>query len=315
MSFEIKITKDYDGVKPKSFLKKKLDVSYFKIPRLIKDKRITINGKKIKDDTILRTGDVIKIWPNDIELREVKKNFKEERDLGMEIIFEDEDILVLNKLPGIIVQGAQDHSTSLSLHLAYLQNKSKFNSDFEYFHVHRLDKDTSGVLVIGKNRKTIRDLNELFRSREVEKKYLALVVGKLENKRGRIEVDLIRNPEGSREKMRVAKKNELGGRRSISIYNVLEEFENNGNLFSLVEVEIKTGVTHQIRVHMKYLGVPILGDKMYGNSLINEEYSKIIDRQFLHARELRFNYNGMDYDFKADLVEDLEKCLNFLRKN
>ena len=313
MSFEIKITKDYDGVKPKSFLKKKLDVSFFKIPRLIKDKRITVNGKKIKQDTVLREGDIVKIWPNDIKLREIKNNFKDMKNLNLDVIYENEDFIVFNKLAGIIVQGAQDHDTSLSLHLAYYKKKIRDDSDFEYFHVHRLDKETSGALVVAKNRVALRELNKIFRTRKVRKKYLALVVGRPKLKSGLIDVFMKRNPEGSREKMRVVGEGEGQSKRSISEYRVIDEFEKNGDLFSLIEVEIKTGITHQIRVHMKYLGCPIVGDKMYGNSFINQEYVDYINRQFLHAKSIAFEFEGKNFNFNVDLTDDLKKFLEYLK--
>jgi len=312
MSFEIKITKDYDGIKPKSFLKKKLDLSFFKIPRLIKDKRITINGKKIKEDTILKDGDILKVWPNDIKLREVKKEFREKKDLGLEIIYENNDFIIFNKLSGVIVQGAQDNSKSLSLHLAYYKDKIDDKSDFEYFHVHRLDKDTSGALVVAKNRVALRELNKIFRTREIKKKYLALVVGKPKEKEGMIEVFMKRNPEGSREKMSIVSENDSLSKKSISLYKVISEYEKEGNIFSLIEVEIKTGITHQIRVHMKSLGCPIVGDKMYGNSYINQEYNEVLDRQFLHAKSISFTFDNNLYNFEADLTEDLKNFLEYI---
>jgi len=313
MTIEIKITQEYSGVKPKNFLKKKLDLPFFKIQKYIKSKRITLNGKKINADSVLRLGDVVKIWLDDIKLREIKKEFKEMKDLKLDIIFENEDFIVFNKLPEVIVQGAQDNNFSLSLHLAYYKNFKKDFSDFEYFHVHRLDKNTSGVLVVAKNRSSLRKFNELFRSRDVVKKYVCLVYGILKIKKGVVEVFLKKNPEGSREKMSVVKTKTSESRNSISNYVVLEEFEKDGDNFSLVEVEIKTGVTHQIRAHMKYLGCPILADSMYGNSIINKKYSEILSRQFLHAKFLSFKFDDKQYDFEAELTKDLIETLNFFK--
>ncbi len=312
MTFEIEVSSDYDGVKPKNYLKKKVDVPFFKIPKLIKDKRITINGKKIKDDTILRTGDIIKIWPADIVAREREINFQDKKDLGMDVILEDSNLLILNKLAGVIVQGAQDNSTSLSLHLAFYQDKIKNYGDFEFFHVHRLDKDTSGVLVIAKNRIALRDLNQLFRTREVKKKYLALVYGCPKEKEGIIEVFMKRNEQGLREKMSICSESDLEAKKSISNYKVIKELEFDSEDISLVEIEIKTGITHQIRVHMKSLGCPIIGDSMYGNSHINLTFSSILNRQFLHAKELNFKYKGKTYNLEAPLTEDLKNCLDSL---
>lgn len=314
MTFEIKITKDYNGVKPKNFLKKKLDIPFFKIPGYLRDKRITINGKKIKQETIMKTGDIIKVWLDEIKLREVESNFKEKKDLKLKVIYEDEDLLVFNKLPNVIVQGAQHNDMSLSLHLAYYKDKIKDNADFEYFHVHRLDKDTSGVLVVAKNRTTLRDLNKIFRSREIKKKYVCLVLGKPDKTKGLIEEFMKRNPEGIREKMSICNESEFDAKKSISNYKVLAEYEYENEEFSLIEVEIKTGITHQIRVHMKHLGCPILGDKMYGNSVINSKFETELNRQFLHAKSLKFEFNNTNHKFNADLTQDIDSFLKKLTK-
>jgi len=313
MSIEIKITSEYDGVKPKNFIKKKIDVPFSKIVDLLKDKRITINGKKIKKETVLREGDVLKVWPHDINLREVVKNQKESKNLGLEVICDTDDFVVFNKLPNVVVQGAQHNNMSISLHLAWYKQQLKDDTDFEYFHVHRLDKDTSGCVVVAKNNPTLRDFNHIFRTREVTKKYLCLVVGEPEEASGKIEVLMKRNPEGSREKMSITNnKNDKEAKKSVSNYEVLETFETEDDIFSLIEVEIKTGLTHQIRVHMKHLGCPILGDKMYGNSIMNQKYEDLINRQFLHAVYIGFDYNGQKYDLTASLTPDLQKVMEYL---
>jgi len=315
MSIEITITKEYDGVKPKNFLKKKIDLPFFKIVQMIPEKRITLNKKKIKQDDVLRTGDVIKIWPHDVKLREVEKKFINMKNLGIDTLFENEDFLVLNKTANITVQGAQETDRSLSLHLAYLKNKNNDENDFEYFHAHRLDKDTSGCLVVGKTRGSVRDLNEIFRTRNVTKKYLALCVGSFDESSGTVEIGLKRTPEGVREKMEICSLDDLEGKKSISLYKVIEEFDYDGEILSLVEVEIKTGITHQIRMHMKYLGCPILGDKMYGNSSVNRKFEKLLDRQFLHSSNLAFEFEGKKYDFKAPLTYDLQKFMDLIKEN
>jgi len=273
-----------------------------------------LNGKKIKQESVLREGDIIKIWKDEIKLREVKKEFSEKKDLEIPIIFENDDLIAFNKLEGVVVQGAQHNDKSLSLHLAFYKDKINDGCDFEYFHVHRLDKDTSGVLVVAKTRQTLRDLNQIFREREVVKKYTALCVGEFEEKEGKVEVFLERTPEEVREKMRVVSTKTADSKKSLSFYKVLEEIEFEGQTFSLVEVEIKTGVTHQIRAHMKHLGYPIVGDKMYGNSAINREFEDLLTRQFLHATSLKFNYNGEDFDFKAPLTFDLVRCLELMKE-
>jgi RluA family pseudouridine synthase len=317
MSKEIIVRKEYDGVKPKNFLKKHIDAPFNKIAKLLKDKRITLNGKKIKKEDVLYEGDVIKVWIDGVNLREKSNKKREQKDLGLDVLYENEDFVVFNKLPGIVVQGAQDHDTSLSLHLEFYKQKLGDNSSFDYFHVHRLDKETSGVLVVAKNMIALRELNRIFKEKRIKKKYLCLCVGCFEEKSGKIEVLMRRNAQGVREKMGIVEKGEKsfegGIKRSVSYYEVLEEFEYKGEEFSLVEVEIKTGVMHQIRVHMKYLGHLIVCDKMYGNSFVNSEFSGLLDRQFLHAFSLEFEYKGEKVKIEAPLTKDLEKVLGVLR--
>lgn len=313
MTFEIKVTKEDAGVSPKGFLKKKLDVHYNKIFKMIKEKRLTLNGKKIKQEDKLKTGDIIKCWLDDVKLRSETEVYekRDSKDFGIDTIFENEDFLVLNKLPGIIVQGAQDNETSLSLHLEYLKQKNKDTSNFQYFHVHRLDKDTSGVLVCAKNQIALRELNEVFRDKKITKKYVCLCDGSLPAKEGEIKVKLDRTPEGTKEKIVVSK---TSGKESLSYYKVLGEYEFKDEIVSLVEVEIKTGITHQIRVHMKHLGNPIIGDKMYGNNYVNKIFENSLPRQFLHAKLLEFEFKGENYKFEAPLTKDLDSLMKKLKK-
>lgn len=306
MPKEIIIDSDNHGVSPKRYLKKTVDLPYYQIIKLLKEKRITLNGKKIKSDTVIKQGDVIKLWLDTIPLREKEKRFVNAKNLEIQKIFENQDFIILNKPPEVVVQGAQDNAKSLSLHLAYLKNLNKDENEFEYVHVHRLDKDTSGILLVAKNLACSRELSKEFRNKEVEKKYLCLVDGIIEKKEGRIEVNLLKKDNELKEKVIISK----DGKKTISNYKVLNEYTYEDNELSLVEVHIETGFTHQIRVHMKYLGHPIVCDKMYGNSYINRIFENKLSRQFLHAKSLKFNYKDKEYLFEAKLYEDLE---NFLR--
>ena len=313
MSIEIEIGPEYDGVKPKNFLNKKLDVPFYRVVKMIKEKRITINGKKIKKDTVMREGDVIKVWLADVKLREETKNHKDKKDLGLDVIFENDDFIVFNKLPGVVVQGAQHNDMSLSLHLAYYQDKIGSESDFEFFHVHRLDKDTSGCLVVAKSKVALRDLNEVFRKKNIVKKYLCLCVGEFDEKSGKVEAIMRRNEQGVSEKMSIVSEKKQGDKNSLSFYKVVDEIEFEDEIYSLVEVEIKTGVTHQIRVHMKSLGHPIVCDSMYGNSFVNRLFAEKLGRQFLHAKFLEFDYKENKFSFEAPLTKDLDDFLKFLK--
>ena len=311
MPYEFKIDDEYSGISPKNFLKKKLDISYNQIFIHIKNKRITINGKKIKNDMKMKKGDIIKVWLDSIPKREEIETVLdriEPKNLGMKTIFENKDFLVLNKLSGVVVQGAPDNESSLSYHLEFLRRKNKDKT--QYFHVHRLDKETSGVLICSKDMASRRILNEVFKKKDMKKVYVCLCEGKFTKKSGKVECKLDRTPPETREKVVVSDI----GKDSLSLYKVINEFNFEGEKLSLVEVEIKTGITHQIRVHMKSLGHPIVGDRMYGNSYINNKFKRLLDRQFLHAKEIDFEYEGKKYSFKADYTDDLNDVLRVLKK-
>jgi RluA family pseudouridine synthase len=315
MTFEIKITKDYEGVSPKGFIKKMIDVPFTKVHKLIKDKRLTINGKKIGQDQKLKTGDILKCWLDDIKLRGESQTVsmtenQEAKNLGIGTIFQNEDLLILNKEAGVVVQGAQDNDTSLSLHLQYLKNKNKDLKEFNYFHVHRLDKETSGVLVCVKNQIALRELNKIFAERKITKKYLCLCDGQFEKQEGTIEVLMDRNEQGVKEKMKIV---EIGGKKSISHYKVIDEYEFKDETVTMVEVEIETGLTHQIRVHLKSIGHPVVGDKMYGNTYINQIFGSSLSRQFLHAQSLEFDYKDEHHKFIAPLTQDIKSLCNKLK--
>ncbi len=315
MTFEITITKEYEGVSPKGYIKKMVDVPFTRVHKLIKEKRLTINNKKIKGEVKLKTGDVLKCWLDNIELRSANQTLnlnenQEEKNLGIDTIFEDSNMLILNKQAGVVVQGAQDNDTSLSLHLQYLKNKKKDMSEFNYFHVHRLDKDTSGVLVCAKNQIALRGLNKVFADRKITKKYLALCDGQFEKAEGTIEVLMERNEQGMKEKMKIVTQ---GGKKSISHYKVIDEYEFKEETVTMVEITIETGLTHQIRVHLKSIGHPIIGDKMYGNNYINKVFENSLKRQFLHAQTLEFEFEGTEHKFVAPLTADLKSLCNKLK--
>lgn len=311
MTYEFIIDDEYMGISPKNFLKKKIDLPYNQIFDYIKNKRITLNGKKIKTDMKLKKGDIIKVWldtiPKKKDLTLAKSNVSP-TNLKIPLLYENSDFLVLNKLPGIIVQGAGDNEFSLSHHLEFLRRKNK--DDSIYFHVHRLDKETSGVLVCSKNLVSRRDLNAVFKEKDMEKIYICLCKGYFKKSSGKVECKLERSPPNSKEKVFVSKSS---GKYSLSEYKILGEYNLKGEPVSLVQVKIKTGVTHQIRVHMKSLNHPILGDWMYGNIYLNEKFKYLIPRQFLHAKLLSFNYKNKKYSFEADYPFDLKKVLKLIK--
>ena len=213
-------------------------------------------------------------------------------------LYEDENIQVIDKPAGV-------------------------NSDDFPKRAHRLDKDTSGILLIAKDDKTLEFLQEQFKERKVEKKYVALTIGHLKNERGAIETLLDRAP-GDRRKQKAFLPNEPGvekiHRKAITKYRVLQRFSAQGETsplrggenYDLVEVEPKTGRKHQIRAHFTYLGHPIAGDKLYGFK--NQPAPKGLARQFLHASYLKIKLpDGEEKEFRSELPDDLKEIINNLK--
>ncbi len=312
MPQDIIITEEFDGTKPKNFINKNTTLPYYKIFKYIKEKRITINKKKIKEDTILKAGDILTFWANDIVLKnhEKEKTQKtyEAKNLGLDVLEETKEFVVFNKLPGVVVQGANDNELSLPFHLSWYKKKLNDSSDFNYFHVHRIDKGTSGCLVVAKTRKALRELNELFKNREVKKTYHCLCFGEFQKKQGTVSLNLERAEQGEKQKMKISN----SGKKSISHFKILKEFTYQGEIFSLVEVEIETGLMHQIRVHMKYLKHPIIGDIMYGNMFANSLFEDKVQRQFLHAQKIEFEYENKKHSVIAPYTKDLNNILKLL---
>ena len=202
----------------------------------------------------------------------------------MKTIYEDEKVRVLDKPAGV-------------------------NADDIPRRVHRLDKDTSGILLVAKNDKALEFLQKQFKERKAEKKYLALVVGHLKNKEGVIETLIGRSPQDRRkQKVYLPHQPDSGGKReAVTKYKILQRFKN----YDLIEVKPGTGRKHQIRTHFAYLGHPIAGDKLYGFK--NQPCPAGLSRQFLHASQLKITLpSGKIKEFKSELSKDLKLCLQNL---
>ena len=204
---------------------------------------------------------------------------------NFKIMYEDEDLSVIDKPAGLVVDNIERR-------------------------VHRLDKDTSGILLVAKNDKALEFLQKQFKEREVKKKYLALVAGNLKKEEGVIETLIGRSP-GDRRKQKVylpGEPNAQEKRKAVTEYKVLQRFEN----YTLIKVEPKTGRKHQIRTHLAYLGHPVAGDKLYGFK--NQPRPEGLKRQFLHASYLKVKLpNGKTKEFKSELPNELKLCLQNLK--
>ena len=278
------------------------------IQRLIEEGHITVNGAKTKATHCPRVGDVVRIeWP------EPKTAEAKPEDIPLQIIFEDKSLLVLNKPPGLVVHpaaGNEEHTLVNALLHHCKGGLSGIGGVARPGIVHRLDKDTSGCLVVAKNDETHVALSEQFAGRTVHKIYHAILCGDLAREKGDIRAAIARHVT-HRKQMTV---DDDRGREAHTSYEVLERL----NHATLVAATIHTGRTHQIRVHFQHLGHPLVGDDTYGqkqNKRLTELTSYAAARQMLHAHELGFTHprTGKMVKFKAPLPDDFMEAIGALR--
>jgi len=271
------------------------------IKKLIDDKQVTVNSNNIKPSYHVKKNDKITLVipkPKSIDLSP--------SPIDIEILYEDDDIVVVNKPAGMVVHPAPGHyeHTLVNALLYHCKNLSSINGVLRPGIVHRLDKDTSGVMIAAKNDKAHQRLICQFSQRETEKIYFGIVCGKISPKTpGYIEMPIGRHPV-HRKKMSVYSKK---GRDAITTFQVIKEYE----IFSLLKIQIKTGRTHQIRVHLAHLGHPIIGDTEYGSSKNNRELSDKVSRQMLHAFSLTILHpiTNEKMTFRAKLPDDMRNLL------
>lgn len=270
-----------------------------KVKDFIKDEKIKINNKKIKPSYKLIFNDEIEISDKLFEKEKI-----EAEDMNLKIIYENEDYAIIDKDENVIVHpaGSIVSGTLVNGLLNYFgyDNLSHIGGDDRPGIVHRLDKDTTGLMVIAKNNSSYKYLKNLFETRKIDKEYLAICNGIFQKKSGTIQTFMDRDP-NNRRKMAVTN----SGRDAISKYEVISE--NNG--YSLVKIKILTGRTHQIRVHMTYINHPLLGDPVYGN--VKHKFN--LDHQLLHCHKLGFtDKNGIYKEFCAGCHEDFKKYQKIL---
>ena len=284
--------------------------SRVRLQRLIEDGDVLVNGRASKPSHKLRATDEI-----EAELTALPATSFLPEDIPIEVIHEDEDLIVVNKPAGIVVHpGAGAKTGTLANALAFhFQNLSTAGGVARPGIVHRLDKDTSGLLLVAKTEQAHENLSDQFRAREVFKSYVALVHGQLERDRGEIDEPIARDPR-HRTRMAIVR----NGRSALSIYRARERFDR----FTLTDVELKTGRTHQIRVHLAWIKHPVVGDETYGsgrdntvaNPRIRGQIARL-GRQFLHAEKLGFIHpkSGERLNFTSPLPSELQKVLDTIR--
>jgi len=278
------------------------DLSRSRIQALIKDGFVTVNGEfPRKSGQMLETRSIVQVNVPPTEPSDLQPEA-----IPLEIVFENEDLLVVNKPAGMVVHPSAGHSTGTLVHaaLAHSPEMEGVGGELRPGVVHRLDKDTSGLILLAKNDRTHRWLQDQFRQRKVQKTYLALVDGKPPTPSGRIEAPIGRD---ARERRKMAVVTPRKGRQAVSEYNTLEAF----TAHSLLEIHPITGRTHQIRLHLAFLGCPVAGDTVYGR-----RHSSIpLERHFLHATrlQLRLLEEKELRTFEAPLPAELAQVLERLR--
>ncbi len=253
-----------------SYLANKLDISRSKVQKLIKQDKVLVNNKLESSSYIVNIGDIIKVNDElDFEIH------LKAQDIPLDIVYENEDLLVINKPSGMVVHPAPGNYDNTLVN-ALLGKFELSNNDLRPGIVHRLDKDTSGLMVVAKNDKTHEILSKMIKEKKVQRTYLALVSGVINHETGTIDAPIGRDDK-YREKMKVT---DINSKDAITHFKVLKRF----NKHTLIECYLETGRTHQIRVHMAYIGYPIVNDFVYGKEKIDGIFG-----QLLHSKKIEFD--------------------------
>jgi 23S rRNA pseudouridine1911/1915/1917 synthase len=308
---QFSVSAEETGERLDAFLAARVDGwSRARLQRLIEDGDVLVNGGEVKSSYKLRADDQI-----EVELTAAPATEFLPDDIPITVVHEDDDLIVVNKPAGMVVHPAAGVSGgTLANALAFhFQQLSSAGGTARPGIVHRLDKGTSGLLVVAKTEIAHENLADQFRAREVFKSYLALVHGQVDHRRGEIDQPIARDPR-NRTRMAIVR----AGRPALSLYRTRERFDR----FTLLDVELKTGRTHQIRVHLAWLKHPVVGDEVYGggrdktvsNPQIRGAIAKL-NRQFLHAAQLGFRHprSGERMVFSAALPEALQELLDLIR--
>lgn len=281
------------------YLASETDFSRSTIQKLISEEKILVNGKVVKNKYMLQIDDEIELIDKQVDLNQELKPQK----MDLDIVYEDDDLLVINKPSGMVVHPAPGNyeNTLVNGLIAYANSLSDINGEFRPGIVHRIDKDTSGLLVVCKNNFTHEALAKQLVDKTLYREYLAIVHGEIEEDEAEIIAPIGRDPK-DRKKMAVTAKN---SKEAVTLFDVIKRYDH----YTLISCKLQTGRTHQIRVHMDYINYPIVGDPTYG-------IKDTIDTkgQALHAYKIGFVHpRSNEYmEFSADVPEEFKKTLEII---
>ena len=289
------IVEDKEGLRLDSYLSEELDISRSKVQKLIKEEKVLVNGKVVNSSYSVRLNDFIEV--NDELDYEIKVD---PEDIPLNIIYEDDDLLIINKESGMVVHPAPGHYTGTLVNALLFRYKNLAGDKFRPGIVHRLDKDTSGLMLVAKNEFTLEKLSLMISKKEVERKYLAIVDGVIKEDSGEIDAPIGRD-RNNRQKMAIT---DVNAKEAITHFKVLERFNNN----TLIECILDTGRTHQIRVHMAYIGYPVTNDPLYGKG-------KDSFGQMLHSYSIKLNHprTGKELKYVVEAPKEFLDKLEELR--
>lgn len=296
----IKLTVEENGKERlDSYLAARMEgVSRSYIQRIIDEGNVLVNGKPAKRNYRMAAGDEVIF-----EMPEVRPLDVKPESIPLDVVYEDDDLLIVNKPSGMVVHPAPGNysGTLVNALLAHCESLSGINGVYRPGIVHRIDKDTTGLLAVAKNERAHRELARQLKDHNISRKYIALVGGIIEEDGGIVDAPIGRNPV-NRKKMAVVAKN---SRKAVTHFSVIKRYSR----FTLLELRLETGRTHQIRVHMAYIGHPVVGDPVYG-----KEGELGSEGQLLHAAELGFIHpvKGVYMKFEAPVPEKFQQILNQL---
>ena len=281
------------------FIASNTNKSRGEVQKYFTESTVLINGKVAKPSQSVKSGDLV-----EFETLEIAESTIEKQNIPLDIVYEDSDVIVVNKPSGMVVHPANGHykDTLVNALMYHCTDLSTINGEIRPGIVHRIDKDTSGLLVACKNDLSHNSIAAQLKAKTSTRKYVAIVYGNFEHNYGKIDAPIARDPQ-NRLKMAVVK----GGKESITTFKVLERYGD----YTLLELKLETGRTHQIRVHMAYIGHPVLGDPLYGPKKVIG-----INGQYLHAKTLGFVHprtnEYMEFtselpDFFQEMIEEIKK--------